>query len=81
MLVVPRGEDFCVDARLRRVPLDSPPGPLSFDERLRLEPNFDLLQLVRMVRYLFRVYPPGTPLEELDVDLIGGLQDSSSAGR
>ena len=82
VLVVPRGEDFCVDARLRRVCLlDSPPGPLSFDERLRLEPNFDLLQLARMVRYLFRVYPPGTPLEELDVDLIGGLQDASQFRR
>ena len=60
MLVVPRGEDFCVDARLRRVCLlDSPPGPFSFDERLRLEPNFDLLQLMRMVEYLYRVYPLG----------------------
>ena len=60
VLVVPRGEDFCVDARLRRVCLlDSPPGPLSFDERLRIEPNFDLLQLARMVNYLFRVYPLG----------------------
>ncbi len=47
MLVVPRGEDFCVNARLRRVCLlDSPPGPFTFDERLRLQPNFDLLQLL-----------------------------------
>ena len=83
MLVVPRGEDFCVDARLRRVCLlDSPPGPLSFDEKLRLEPNLDLLQLMQDGAYLYRVYRSGTPLEELDVDLIGGLRTrpSSAAG-
>lgn len=82
VLVVPRGEDFCVNARLRRVCLlDSPPGPLTFEERLKLEPNLDLLQLVRMIEYLYRVYPIGTPLEELDVDLIGGLTPASEFRR
>ena len=38
MVVVPKGTDFCVSARLRRVCLlDSPPGPLSFDERFNGE--------------------------------------------
>lgn len=82
VLVVPRGQDVCVSGRLRRVCLlDSPPGPLTFEERLQLRPNFDLLQLARMVNYLFRVYPPGTPLEELDVDLIGGLTPASEFRR
>jgi len=49
--------------------LDSPPGPLSFDERF----NGNLLQLFRMVQYLNRTFPPGTPLEDLDIDIIGGL--------
>jgi hypothetical protein len=34
VLVIPKGTDFCITARLRRVCLlDSPPGPLSFEER------------------------------------------------
>jgi hypothetical protein len=72
VLVVPRGTDFCVSARLRRVCLlDSPPSPLSLDERF--DRNLNLLQLFRMVQYLNRVFPTGTPLEDLDVDIIGGL--------
>ena len=82
VIVVPRGEDFCVDARLRRVCLlDSPPGPFTLEEKLKLEPNLDLLQLIRMIEYLYRVYPIGTPLEELDVDLIGGLTPASEFRR
>lgn len=70
VLVVPRDADFCINARLRRVCLlDSPPGPLSFDERF----DGSLLQLARMVQYLNRVYPAGTPLDDLDVDIIGSL--------
>lgn len=70
VLVVPQGTDFCINAHLRRVCLlDSPPGPLSFDERF----NATLLQFARMVDYLNRTFPPGTPLEELDIDIIGGL--------
>lgn len=72
VVVVPRGTDFCVSARLRRVCLlDSPPSPLSLDERF--DRNLNLLQLFRMVQYLNRVFPPGTPLEDLDIDIIGGL--------
>src|SRR5690606_35243246 len=32
-----------------------------------------LLQLARMVQYLNRVYPAGTPLDDLDVDIVGAL--------
>lgn len=70
VVVVPRDANFCINARLRRVCLlDSPPGPLSFDERF----DGSLLQLARMVQYLNRVYPVGTPLDDLDVDIIGAL--------
>jgi hypothetical protein len=70
VLVVPKDTDFCINARLRRVCLlDSPPGPLSFDERF----TPTLLQFFRMVNYLNNAFPPGTPLEELDIDIIGGL--------
>src|SRR5690606_25869966 len=38
VVIVPRGEDFCVNARLRRVcVLDAPPGPLEFDEPFNLQ--------------------------------------------
>jgi hypothetical protein len=70
VLVVPKDTDFCINAKLRRVCLlDSPPAPLSYDERF----NGSLLQLARMVNYLNRTFPPGTPLEELDIDIIGNL--------
>lgn len=72
VLLVPRGQDFCIDARLRRVCLlDSPPGPFSLDERF--EQNLDLFQLARMVDYLYRTFPLGTPVEELDVDVTAQL--------
>jgi hypothetical protein len=80
VLVVPRGQDFCVNARLRRVCLlDSPPGPFALEERL--DPNLSLIQLARMVDYLYRLYPIGTPLEELDLDLIGALAPNPSEFR
>jgi hypothetical protein len=70
VLVVPKGTDFCINARLRRVcVLDSPPGPFSLDERF----TGTLLQFARMVDYLNNTFPVGTPLEELDIDIIGGL--------
>lgn len=73
VLVVPRGTDFCLSARLRRVCLlDSPPGPFSLDERF----TGTLVQLARMVNYLNDTFPVGTPLEELDIDIIGGLTGS-----
>lgn len=70
VIVVPKGTDFCIGMRLRRVCLlDSPPVPLSYDERF----SGSLLQFARMVNYLNRTFPQGTPLEELDIDIIGGL--------
>lgn len=69
VLVIPKGTDFCLNARLRRVCLlDSPPGPFVLE-------RFDgtLLQFARMVNYLNDTFPIGTPLEELDIDIIGGL--------
>ena len=69
LLVVPKGTDFCINARLRRVCLlDSPPGPFVL-ERF----TGTLLQFARMVDYLNDTFPVGTPLEELDIDIIGGL--------
>jgi hypothetical protein len=75
VIVVPRGTGFCLNARLRRVCLlDSPPGP--FEVRERFDPNLNLLQLNRMVQYLNRTFPAGTPLDELDIDILAGLANS-----
>ena len=69
VLVIPKGTDFCINARLRRVCLlDSPPGPFVLE---RFTGN--LLQFARMVNYLNDTFPVGTPLDELDIDIIGGL--------
>ena len=68
VLLVPNGQDFCVDARLRRVCLlDSPPGPFTLDERF--DEDLDFFQLARMVEYIYRIYPRGIPVDELDVDV------------
>lgn len=76
--VVPRGMDFCVNVRLRRVCLlDDPPGPPNLSERLVP----DLLQLARMVRYLYELFPIGTPLDELDLDLISELSPAKDFRR
>ena len=54
VIVVPKGKDFCVKARLRRVCLfDAPPGPLTFDERY----NNSTPQLARMLDYVERTFP------------------------
>lgn len=77
LIVVPRGTDFCIGARLRRVCLlDSPPGPFVVE-------RFDgsLLQLARMVDYLNSTFPVGTPLEELDIDIIGGITGTGTFRR
>lgn len=72
VVAVPRDTEFCISARMRRVCLlDSPPSPSSLDERLKT--GIDLLQLNRMVQYLNRTFPPGTPLEDLDIDILAGL--------
>jgi hypothetical protein len=77
LLLVPRGKDFCVEARLRRVCLlDDPPGPLTLDEQFDIEKPE---HVARMINYLKRAYPIGTPLEELDVDLSGQLKPSPDA--
>jgi hypothetical protein len=80
VIVVPRGAGFCLNARLRRVCLlDSPPGP--FEVRERFDPNLNLLQLNRMVQYLNRTFPPGTPLDELDIDILAGLSNAGTFRR
>jgi hypothetical protein len=68
VVLVPRDDGFCVNARLRRVcVLDDPPGPLTF------VPFSFSQHLGRLLNYVDRAYPVGTPLEELDVDLFGLL--------
>jgi hypothetical protein len=69
-VLVPRDDDFCVDARIQRVcVLDDPPGPLTYEE------EFEWSEVMRVVEYLYRAYPAGTPLDELDVDLAGLLSN------
>jgi hypothetical protein len=78
VVVVPRDQDFCVNARLRRVCLlDVPPGPLTFEERY----NNALPQLVRLLNYVERAFPQGTPIEELDVEVVPALEPSANFPR
>lgn len=78
VIVVPRDEGFCVVARLRRVCLfDTPPGPLRLDEPF----IGSFVQVLRTMAYLQRTYPPGTPLEELDIDILTTLASAQNFPR
>ena len=75
LVVMPKNADICVHARLRRVCLlDSPPSPMALEERF----TGSLIQLARLVNYLNRTFPPGTPLDELDIDIAGSLSPSTT---
>jgi hypothetical protein len=70
VLLVPKGQDFCVNARLQRIcMLDIPPGPLTFSE----EYIDSLQQRIRLLNYLNQTFPPGTPLDDLDIDITSTL--------
>lgn len=65
VLIVPKGEDFCVTASLRRVcVLDNPPVEPDYQEAF----NFTR-HIWRVLSYLQRTYPFGTPVDDLDVDI------------
>jgi hypothetical protein len=73
VIVVPKDEDFCVNARLRRVCLlDDPPGLPDFNEPWEIN---KVAKVARLLRHLETTYPKGTPLDELDLDLTPSLND------
>jgi len=70
VLLVPKGQDFCVNAKLQRIcMLDIPPGPLTFSEVYFDSPP----QRIRLLNYLNQTFPPGTPLDDLDIDITNTL--------
>ncbi|MEO6362566.1 MAG: hypothetical protein ABIO71_05025 [Caldimonas sp.] len=70
IVLVPKGEDFCISARLRRVCLlDQPPPEPRFDEPFSLS----AAKLGRLLNYLYATYPVGTWLEDIDPDITGEL--------
>ncbi|HSA73832.1 MAG TPA: hypothetical protein VLD84_07755 [Nitrososphaeraceae archaeon] len=74
VLLVPKDQDFCVNARLRRVcVLDNPPGPLVYPEIFN--PAEDL---IKSYVYLTRAYPRGTPLDDFDIDITDQLEPDPS---
>jgi hypothetical protein len=73
VVLVPKNRDFCIEARLRRFwVIDNPP------EEPVLPPYYEYAFTDPWDRqavhdYLYSVYPRGTPLEELDVDVMGQI--------
>lgn len=73
--IVPKDEDFCVEAKLKRVcVLDDPPVEPDFDEPFRFN-----LHLGRLLSYVYRTYPIGTPVDDLDVDIRHGATGALAA--
>jgi hypothetical protein len=76
VIVVAKDEDFCVNARLRRVCLlDDPPGAPNFNEPWEINKP---AKVGRLLNHLETTYPKGTPLEELDLDLSPSLPNDPS---
>ena len=75
VVVVPKGEDFCVTASLKRVcVLDSdPPAEPDYSDRFTFNQD-----LGRLLSYVERTYPIGTPVDDLDVDIRFGNQGSGA---
>ncbi len=68
VVAVPRGEEFCIEADLYRMfVIDSIPEPPDLEHDRYMYNTEDYL---KVSRYLDKVYPPGTPIEELDVDIL-----------
>ena len=71
VIVVPKDEDFCVTARLRRACLlDDPPGAPNFNEPWEINKP---AKVGRLLNYLHAAYPRGTALDDLDLDLTHSL--------
>ena len=72
VVAVPRGQTFCVQALLRRISvLDDPPAPPELPRSTAMSNDEE----TRIVDYLYRTYPLGTPLDELDVDVSDQFSD------
>jgi hypothetical protein len=70
LLIVPKGEDFCLTARLRRVcVLDDRPSEPDLNERFDFG---DPVHIARIYDYILRTYPIGTPVDDLDVEIRRG---------
>jgi hypothetical protein len=70
VIAVPRPTNFCIAARAMRIGVfDAPPRPPRPSDfgAPRID---DPTSVARMENYLRTLYPPGTPLEELDIDIM-----------
>ena len=72
VVAVPRNTNFCIQALLRRIcVLDNPPTLPDFPEADSLSSDGAPADFQRIFDYLSEIYPRGTPLDALDVDLLG----------
>lgn len=72
VVVAPRNKNFCLEGRMRRFcVLDRPPTfEIPKGDALSLDDEIDIQH------YLYEIFPAGTPVEELDVDLNDQLKIS-----
>jgi hypothetical protein len=72
---VPRNSSgFCIQGELRRVFVIEPPIPPSFGIQFEKFDRLNLQHWAALLDYLNSLYPPGTPVEELDVDIFEGVR-------
>jgi hypothetical protein len=73
VVAVPRNMDFCIQALLRRIcVLDDPPVPPELPRTHRPSET----EVALLVEYLYRKYPIGTPLDELDIDVLDSFANT-----
>jgi len=71
VLVVPKNQDFCIEAELKRFFVaDRLPTPPTLDENFgRFAGSIPYTEATFALNYLYQRFPRGTPLDELDLDL------------
>ncbi len=68
--VVPKGQSFCLQTRMRRIGVvDFPMAEPELGSGLPLFIGASGSLYLRVINYLYRKYPRGTPIDELDVNL------------
>ena len=68
--VLPRATGFCVQADLKRVFIIEPPLPLPPEQQFESFDVFERIHREKAVDYMNRRYRPGTPVDDLDVDIM-----------
>jgi len=74
---VPRNSAFCIQSSLRRFcVVDYMPTPPFISKKWKSSPTD--AEVAPVIDYLFQKYPKGTPLDELDIDVLDSIDEDNT---